>query len=273
MEKLYCNERFRKAWGKDPFAAAFAVKGEVFRDVKNRKTMRFRMDGKSYFIKLHGPVGWGEIWKNLLQFKTPVIGSANEYLAISLLNTLGVPTMTACAFGIRGTNPAAMESFLVTEDLVGMVSLEDFCRDWKANPPPPALKYRIIRALAVTCARMHASGLNHRDCYLCHFLLDPDSLHEKRIKLHVIDLHRAQIRPHIRRRYRVKDLAGIFFSAMDCGFSRRDALRFVAAYAPRAGALDAKIWTDVLQAAVRLYRKEFGREPVLPDGCSPHSSH
>ena len=268
MEKLYFNDVFRKAWGKAPFASAFAVTGEVFRDVKNRRTMRFRMDGKSYFIKLHGPVGWGEILKNLVQFKLPVIGSANEYLAISLLNTLGVPTMTACAFGIRGVNPAAMESFLVTEDLVGMVSLEDFCRDWKTNPPPPALKNRIIRALAVTIARMHASGLNHRDCYICHFLLDPASLQEKRVKLHVIDLHRAQLRPHIRRRYRVKDLAGIFFSAMDLGLTRRDALRFIAAYTPRAGALDAKIWPDVLRTAVRLYRKEFGREPGLPAECS-----
>ena len=268
MEKLYFDETFRKAWGKDPFVSAFSVQGEVFRDVKNRRTMRFRMDGRSYFIKLHGPVGWGEIWKNLLQFKLPVIGSANEYLAISLLNKLGVPTMTACAFGIRGTNPAAMESFLVTEDLVGMISLEDFCRDWKTNPPPTALKNRILRALAVTCARMHASGLNHRDCYLCHFLLDPASVHEKRIRLHVIDLHRAQLRSRIPRRYRVKDLAGIFFSAMDCGLSRRDALRFIAAYTPRAGALDAKIWADVFRAAIRLYRKDFRRDPVLPPGCS-----
>ena len=268
MEKLYFNDTFQKAWGRDPFASAFAVTGEVFRDVKNRKTMRFRMDGKSYFIKLHGPVGWREIWKNLLQFKLPVIGSANEYLAISLLNKLGVPTMTACAFGIRGVNPAAMESFLVTEDLVGMISLEDFCRDWKTNPPPSALKNRIIRALAVTIARMHGSGLNHRDCYICHFLLDPASLQEKHIKLHVIDLHRAQLRSRIRRRYRVKDLAGIFFSAMDLGLSRRDALRFIAAYTPRAGALDAKMWPDVLRTAVRLYRKEFGREPGLPPDCS-----
>jgi hypothetical protein len=55
---------------------------------------------------------------------------------------------------------------------------------------------------------------------------------------------------------------------MDCGLSRRDALRFIAAYTPRAGALDAKLWPDVLRTAVRLYRKEFGREPELPDGCS-----
>ena len=268
MEKLYFSDTFRKAWGKDPFGHAFAVQGEVFRAVKNRKTMRFSMDGKSYFIKLHGPVGWGEIWKNLFQFKLPVVGSANEYLAISLLSKLGVPTMTPCAFGIRGVNPASMESFLVTEDLVGMVSLEDFCRDWKTNPPPVELKNRLIRALAVTCARMHGSGLNHRDCYLCHFLLDPASLNAKRIRLHVIDLHRAQIRSRIRRRFRVKDLAGIFFSSMDLGLSRRDALRFIAAYTPRAGALDARIWPDVLRAAVKLYRKEFGRDPDLPTGCS-----
>jgi len=83
----------------------------------------------------------------------------------------------------------------------------------------------------------------------------------------VIDLHRAQLRPHIRRRYRVKDLAGIFFSAMDLGLSRRDALRFIAAYTPRAGTLDARIWPDVLRTAVRLYRKEFGRDPELPAEC------
>ena len=40
MEKLYFSDTFRKAWGKDPFGHAFAVQGEVFRAVKNRKTMR-----------------------------------------------------------------------------------------------------------------------------------------------------------------------------------------------------------------------------------------
>ena len=37
MEKLYCNDTFRKAWGKDPFASAFAVTGEVFRDVNPKR--------------------------------------------------------------------------------------------------------------------------------------------------------------------------------------------------------------------------------------------
>ena len=37
----------------DPFAKAFAVEGRVFRNVKNRKTVRFLWNGKPYFIKMH----------------------------------------------------------------------------------------------------------------------------------------------------------------------------------------------------------------------------
>src|SRR5690606_40875569 len=58
-----------------------------------------------------------------------------------------------------------------------------------------------------TCA-LPISGVNHRDCYICHFLLhtdkavDPDDL-----RLSVIDLHRAQVRDATPRRWRDKDLA------------------------------------------------------------------
>ena len=36
---------------------------------------------------------------------------------------------------------------------------------------------------------MHRSGLNHRDCYLCHFLLDKSSLHEHTVRTICSDLH------------------------------------------------------------------------------------
>ena len=157
---------------KDPFAKAFALDGEVFRCVKNRKTIRFLWNGKPYFVKLHGGVGWKEIFKNLFQFKRPVLGAANEYRAIRHLERLGIDTMRVCAFGERGWNPAARESFLVTAELERMTPLEDFCRDWKTQPPDPALKRRLITRLAEVCAGMHYSGLNHRDCYICHFLLN-----------------------------------------------------------------------------------------------------
>lgn len=269
MEKYDVNQTFQRNWGEGDrlFQKAFSVEGKVFREVKNRRTVQFQLEGKSYFIKSHGPVGWGEIWKNILQFKEPVIGSANEYQALKLLPLLGVHTMKPCVFAIRGTNPAAMESFLVTEDLVGMVSLEDFCRDWKNNPPPAKVKNQIIQALADTCGKMHGSGLNHRDCYICHFLLDPNVLAAGRCELHVIDLHRSQLRAKIPERFRIKDLAGIFFSSMDLGLSRKDALRFVAVYQKQAKIYDPPMWRKVVRTAVKLYRKVHKREPELPAGC------
>ena len=246
----------------DPFAKAFAIDGKVFRCIKNRKTVRFIRNGKPYFIKMHRGVGWGEIFKNWLQFKRPVLGAANEYLAIRHMESLGLDTMRVCAFGERGWNPAKRESFIITAELENMIPLEDFCRDWAATPPAPQHKRRNTARRADVCTNLHYSGLNHRDCYICHFLLDKTAFAKGEIRLFVLDLHRAELRPHIPRRMRVKDLAGIFFSSMDLGLSRRDALRFMAIYR-RGGALDANLWRDVHETAVRLYRKEWKKEPPI----------
>ncbi len=244
----------------DSFAKAFAIEGEVFRNVKTRKTVRFIWNGKPYFIKMHKGVGWGEIFKNWFQLKKPVLGASNEFRAIRHLESLGLDTMRACAFGERGFNPATRESFIITAELENMIPLEDFCRDWNVNPPAPELKKRLIVRLAEVCSKMHYSGLNHRDCYICHFLLDKTAFAKGEIRLFVLDLHRAEIRRKIPRRMRIKDLAGIFFSSMDLGLSRADALRFMAVY-QRGGALDANLWRDVYETARRLYRKEWKKEP------------
>jgi heptose I phosphotransferase len=50
------------------------------------------------------------------------------------------------------------------------------------------------------------------------------------LKLSLIDLHRAQIRPQTPRRWRDKDLAGLYFSAVEIGLTRRDYLRFLRVY-------------------------------------------
>lgn len=256
------SPELRPLLGDDCFSRAFALKGEVFRDIKNRRTLRFLYEGEPYFIKIHRGVGWREIFKNWFQGKKPVLGAENEYFAIRKLESLGLDTMRIYAFARRGCNPAARESFLITGELENKVSLEDYCRDWKMNPPDFRLKHAIIRELARVCSKMHFAGLNHRDCYLCHFLLDKPALSDGRIRLFVLDLHRAEIRPRIPRRMRVKDLAGIFFSSMDLGLSRRDAFRFMTEYG-KGGELDRNLWRDVLRTAVRLYRKEWSKEPVL----------
>lgn len=68
-------------------------------------------------------------------------------------------------------------------------------------------------------------------CYICHFLLHTDKpVSADDFRLSVIDLHRAQTRDATPKRWRNKDLAALYFSALDIGLTRRDKLRFLRTY-------------------------------------------
>ena len=216
--------------GKDPFEQVGLIDGEVFRNLSGRRTLRFERDGKHYFLKHHTGVGWLEIVKNLFQLRAPIISAENEWLAIERLEQADVPTMTVAAYGRRGRNPARIESFVITEALEPTVSLEDYTQDWAASPPCPSHKRNVISKVAQMARAMHRSGLNHRDFYLCHFLLHTDLLVSGRIKLSLIDLHRAQLRENVPIRWRNKDLASLYFSAIHIGLTERDYLRFLRIY-------------------------------------------
>ena len=123
---------------------------------------------------------------------------------------------------------------IVTEELVPTISLEDYCRDWPAYPPDVVLKRALLRRVAEMARRMHGGGVNHRDFYICHFLLHLDPVPSPaNFKLSLIDLHRAQIRNKTPRRWRDKDLASLYFSALDIGLTQRDLLRFLRQYFDR----------------------------------------
>jgi heptose I phosphotransferase len=93
------------------------------------------------------------------------------------------------------------------------------------------MKRAYIAEVARLVGMMHRAGVNHRDCYICHFLLHTDKpVTPHDFKLSVIDLHRAQTRPAITQRWRNKDLAALYFSALDIGLTRRDKLRFLKGY-------------------------------------------
>lgn len=224
------EEPLRTLWaGQDPFAAAEALQGEVLRALEGRRTLRTEIAGRGYYVKIHRGIGWLEILKNLLSGRLPVLGAGNEWRALERLAALGVDTMRAVAFAERGSNPARRHSFIITEELAPTVSLEDFCRDWRAVPPAPTFKRALIRRVAEMARRMHDGGVNHRDFYICHFLLHlPVDTSAPRLSL--IDLHRAQVRDATPRRWRDKDLAALYFSALDIGLTKRDRLRFLKTY-------------------------------------------
>ena len=63
---LDLDEPFRTIWkNRDAFVEVEALSGELFREVKSRRTFRFEINGCGFFLKHHLGVGWAEILKNL----------------------------------------------------------------------------------------------------------------------------------------------------------------------------------------------------------------
>ena len=117
-------------------------------------------------------MGIGEILKNLIYLRVPVLGAENEYRAIERLSELGVETMTAAAFGRSGWNPASERSFLITEALEPTEPLDEYCSPEVLSDMGVSERRALVRRLAKISRTLHDSGVNHRDYYLCHFLLD-----------------------------------------------------------------------------------------------------
>ena len=241
------------------FDRVMTLKGAVYRELENRRTQRIEFSGNGYFIKQHFGIGWKEIFKNLLQLRLPVLSAKNEWQALQKLPALGVPTMRLAGFGSRGINPARRQSFLLTSELTNVISLEDFCKDWPVKPPIFKTKAAIIREVARIARIIHENGINHRDFYICHFLLEQDTISHDAPKLFLIDLHRAQIRNETPSRWLIKDLAGLYFSSKDIGLTSRDLLRFIREYrrCPWGETLtkERTFWDKVKKRGERTYQQ------------------
>ena len=241
--------------GEDAFTAMMHLSGKVFRDVRGRKTMQLNLHEKSYFIKQHFGVGWHEIIKNLLSFKKPILGAMTEVNAIKKLVEIGIATTPLVAYGQRGSNPANVQSFVLTEDLGDIVSLEDLCADWKNNPPAEKFKRTLIIEVAKIARTLHENGINHRDFYICHLCLDKTALKQNQIKLYLIDLHRMLMHNKISVIDNIKDIAALYFSSMDAGLTLRDYLRFKRYYSTGLAGCTPEFWLKVEARAHKLYAK------------------
>ena len=262
-----CPALQEKFSGENAFDQVFATEGKIYRNFKGRKTLRFEHDGKGYFLKIHPGVGWGEIVKSLLSLKAPVLSARDERDAILALERIGVQTMTIAGYGTRGSNPATMQSFIITEEIADSMSLEELVLEGKYQALSPLMKRSLIKKVAEMARTMHQNGVNHRDFYICHFLLPKSWLEQNRSDveppLYVIDLHRTQVRSSVPQRWLEKDLAGLHFSSMNAGLTLRDRLRFISLYEGEPVRQDAdpsSLWPRIEKMARKLHRKFHRRK-------------
>ncbi len=256
---LELDSQFQKKIKLSHFSDFMQITGEIYRNVDNRKTLRFELNSKGYFIKQHFGCGWKDIFKNLSQLKWPIISAKNEYLAIQALKRLDIHTMDVLGFGQQGLNPARQQSFLITAEIDHSLSLEDYCQNWKQTPPDVINKRALIQSVAQIARTLHNNGINHRDFYICHFLLKKSEIGSRNPQLFVIDLHRTQIRNKVPLRWQIKDLSALFFSAMHIGLTQRDLFRFIIAYRRQTlksiWQTEKTFWTQVHNKALQLNNK------------------
>ena len=267
--------------GANAFEQVMALDGEVYRAKEGRRTLLFEYEGREYFAKIHHGIGWGEIWKNLSSFRLPVTDASNEWKAVNLLEKEGVATVKIVGKGMRGSNPAKRESFVIMEALEERVEVEDFLKQMHhlSVVQRLALKREIITTVADAARRMHEGGMNHRDFYLCHFhIMDRDWSEWKEgdgIRLPLLDLHRAQIRAKVPERWLVKDLGALLFSAIDCNITDRDIVMFLKVYLGDQWRerlqSDVKLWQGVIRRATGFYKKHRGESARLPGVFSQFS--
>ena len=162
-----------------------------------------------------------------------------ERAAIELFMSKGLPTAKIVAEG---------ESFTMTEEIEGSVSLEEYVAK-RFRPPldreAVEEKRRIIRALALLTRKMHRASLSHKDYYLGHIFIRPSGL-----SLYVLDLQRVDGRLSWGDRWAVKDIAALDFLALPQYVTSADRMRFFTVYWG-SGRLDA--------AAKRFIRKVLGK--------------
>lgn len=195
----------------------------------DRMTLRFTLDDagveRAFYIKRHGRSSLKEYLKPLFSLRWPILGAKNEWNALMAFHEAGLPTMTPVALGRSGAN-----SFLITEALEDCTKLSELKKKNESVGPD---RRCLLEGVARMTQRMHTAGLHHQDYYLGHLLL-PNSAAVGQVppdRIYVIDLGRVRQQKPLSRRWVVKDLAQLNYSARDVSVA--DRVRFLRAYLGR----------------------------------------
>jgi heptose I phosphotransferase len=223
-------------------------RGVPMRAVPGRFTVRLELAaGHSVYLKRHFP-------------PSPVAARAGrqEWNSIKALSAVGVrcpePVATGC--GKIDGKPC---SFLITAAVPGGLPLDDYLRrHFTGAPALPELhrKRRLIAVLAAFTRRLHRAGYHHKDLYLCHVFVSPSR--DPATDLCLIDLQRVGRSRFLQRRWVVKDLAAINYSATADFTRATDRLRFMLDYLgiPRLTPASKRLIRSIARKTERIRRHD-----------------
>ncbi|HPD45858.1 MAG TPA: lipopolysaccharide kinase InaA family protein [Anaerohalosphaeraceae bacterium] len=243
--------------GLDSLEAVFAFEGgeklTKANLARHRSRIRFMLPetGKAYYLKRYDRPPPGQQIRNWIDHRQRASTAAYDRRPAEELTAAGIRTARVVAFGEEWSGLFEKRSFVILEEIANGRSLEARLPEYFYNSKPLEnvdRKRQFIRALADFARRFHDTGLRHRDFYLCHIFMTGDET------LYLIDLQRT-FRPMIfDERFRVKDIAQLYYSAPGQIISRADRLRFYCYYVgrDRLTAADRRFLRQVKNRAWRM---------------------
>jgi heptose I phosphotransferase len=178
-----------------------------------------------------------------------------EYAVTSELSAAGIGTPKPICYGEQWGLLFEQRSFIITEKIADAEALERRlppCFSEQATSENLRLRRNFIAELAGFVRKFHQTGYRHRDLYFSHVFYSGDG------RFFLIDLARAFKPNLLARRFQIKDLAQLYYSAPGRHFSRTDRLRFYAGYAGRRDltAKDKILVRQVVGKAERIAQRE-----------------
>ena len=199
-------------------------------DYRTRIQLQIGTPTKTLFLKRYENPPLNAQMDKVLCNHAPITCGIFEVNAAKTLTAAGVNTAKVIAYGEQTNWLFENRSFVITEQVPAAKSLEQKLPHYFDAPVTGEnlpRRRKFINDLAEFIKAFHYTGFCHRDLYLCHIFCDENE------KFTLIDLARAFQPWLLRPRYRIKDIAQLFYSAPGKYFSQADRLRFYKTYRGR----------------------------------------
>jgi heptose I phosphotransferase len=212
--KLIVNEKFLELLKLNNLVTADRLWNKEGEDVKKQRKERgteriILKDPKTNvnletYIKRYKPLPLKEYFKSITSFR-PIHakGAYHEWDAILLFHENDLPTMDPIA--VAETEHGTCN---LTLGITDYTRASEIFVDLKKNPNPERKK-KLIEKIALLAKEMHNKGFGHQDFYLVHMFIKEQNEDE----IFLIDLQRLIIQKKLSKRWRVKDLAQLYYSA------------------------------------------------------------
>jgi heptose I phosphotransferase len=270
-ESLFCDEEYKAGLcklGLTSIDTVFSFKAaqNLTKDnlSKHRSRLRFEINPPSatLFLKRYDSPPIPVQLNNWLSARKRVSSGLFDLEPTAKLAAAGVNTPKIIAYGEQWGVFFEKRSFLITEKIPDAESLERRLPDCFTAPAAiENLKQRrnFIAQLAAFVKKFHETNYRHRDLYFSHIFYGNNG------RFYLIDLART-FKPGIfTERFRVKDIAQLYYSAPGSFFSRADRLRFYLGYTgSRLTGKDKVFIRKIINKAKRMAQHDIKHGRAVP---------